>query len=435
MKPVNYRSGLHIDASGRCYLIGPENHERLGAASTQAARIPLGDLQQVHYHVVSPGSQIAMAGNLEHFDNAFEIISFIGSTKRSGTLELWSDRARFRLQFSEGALSSASTTDRGDRIGQILHRRGCITTPTLARERQRALTCQRPLGNHLLDEQIITKEQLLAALEQQVNDITLSILLLEKGDFIFSVTHAAQSNQPFELDVNHVLMDSLRRMDEIGAMQARLDEQPWGRLCFRKSANHTAVSDTDTVRNDVLQTLSTPVRFEELCERVAHSKRVVLETLWGLFGDRIVQFAEPTVAPASIAPAAAVTVPPRAGGPASEPDALAEFRDLLRQLHLTLKRLGESHALPRALDRFQQFYGYTSLFRGVRIDSFGNLDLKSLKINLEAVDSRPNAVVYAARALDEFVAFVILALRARLSAQDRKRYLARSKQILKTATR
>ena len=147
------------------------------------------------------------------------------------------------------------------------------------------------------------------------------------------------------------------------------------------------------------------------------------------------QFAEPTVAPASIAPAAAVTVPPRAGGPPSEPDALAEFRDLLRQLHLTLQRLGESHALPRALDRFQQFYGYTSLFRGVRIDSLGNLDLKSLKINLEAVDSRPNAVVYAARALDEFVAFIILALRARLSAQDRKRYLAKSKLILKTVTR
>ena len=99
-------------------------------------------------------------------------------------------------------------------------------------------------------------------------------------------------------------MDSLRRMDEIGNMQARLDEQPWGRLCFRKPTNQTAISETGTVRRDVLQTLSTPVRFDELCERVAHSKRVVLETLWGLFGDRIVEFAEPTVAPASIAPAA-----------------------------------------------------------------------------------------------------------------------------------
>ena len=51
-------------------LQAPENGERL----------PLGDVQQVHYHVVSPGAQIAMAGNLEHFDNAFEIISFIGTS-------------------------------------------------------------------------------------------------------------------------------------------------------------------------------------------------------------------------------------------------------------------------------------------------------------------------------------------------------------------
>ena len=185
----------------------------------------------------------------------------------------------YETQFHAGDLVNASTTDRGDRIGQILHRRGYVTTPALARERQQALTRQRPLGNHLLDKNLITKKQLIGALQQQVRDITLNMLLLEKGDFIFTVNTAAKINKPFALNVNHVLMDNLRRMDELAAMQAKLEEQPWGRLCYRKTNGDEAKGRTDMVQRDLLQTLSTPARFEELCDRVAHSRRVVLEAL------------------------------------------------------------------------------------------------------------------------------------------------------------
>ena len=78
-------------------------------------------------------------------------------------------------------------------------------------------------------------------------------------------------------------MDNLRRMDELAAMQTKLEEQPWGACPYRKTNGDEANHRTDMVQRDVLQTLSTPARFEELCDRVAHSRRVVLEALWSLF--------------------------------------------------------------------------------------------------------------------------------------------------------
>ena len=66
-----------------------------------------------------------------------------------------------------------------------------------------------------------------------------------------------------------------------------------------------------------------------------------------------------------------------------------------------------------------QFYGYTSLFHGVRLNDLGALDLESLHINLRQLTDVQDPDAYARRALGDFVRFAVVALRGYFTQKRR----------------
>jgi len=417
--------GIHLDSDGRCYLIGNEHQARL-ARKEDGANLP-SDVPVIDYSTLAPGRRIALAGNLASFDNAFEILGFLAGARRTGSITFWGGRAQHSIDLNGGRLVGASTSARGDRIGQILYRMGALSDADLTQQSQAARKAGRPLGNYLVNSERIQPQQLLSALKQQLKDIILSIVSLDAGDFVFTVETSSASSPLLELDVNPALMEALQRLDELRSVEARFDGPR--QLKLQRAALMPSSARTSPVLLDLLDALAEPCTLAELCERVTHSRRAVLEGLYEGFQRNYIGTSEPTVAPAIMAPVTKPVMDQRG----IDERVLQPFQSLLKHLYSSVGQSGDPHAGQRTLKGFQQFYGYTSLFKGVRIDENGLIDIKSLKINLQTVDVTPNHMLYAARALDDLVTFSTLALRTRLKPAERRRFTANAKTLLRAA--
>ena len=96
----------------------------------------------------------------------------------------------------------------------MLFRLGKITDNTLSKI-ELYIEPNRHIGEVLIDNGLITKSQLLEALEFQRREITLSIFSAFDGEFSFDEMTAGEANQgQSNLDVNQLIADGIRRMDE-----------------------------------------------------------------------------------------------------------------------------------------------------------------------------------------------------------------------------
>jgi len=216
---------LDIDAHGR---VLPQSDEARRALADRAGRFALlpsaGDLL-VARRTPAAGGPIArprciLAGDLAAVPIG-DLVAFVHQSKLSGSLTVSAAGVERALAFQGGEVRSAQSTAPGERVGEVAVRLGFLGEAALAE----ALRGPRPVGKALVDRGFISENDLWKCLHEQVTAVFHAILLLPAGVFALVDEDAAERPAtPLSVSTQSLLMDGIRRVDEMGLFRARIPD-------------------------------------------------------------------------------------------------------------------------------------------------------------------------------------------------------------------
>ena len=179
-----------------------------------------------------------LTGELEHLP-IVDVIQLIHSTRKSGTLNVYSRKGEGQLVFNNGYIVSATHSSERLKIGRILLESKIINQEEL----EKALTIQelsgddrKPLIATLLEHCGLSKDAAYKALETLIEMTVVEMISWTRGIFTMDVDEIAVADdyrylprqlQTVSLDTQMVLMDALRIFDEkVHTGEIELSEEP-----------------------------------------------------------------------------------------------------------------------------------------------------------------------------------------------------------------
>ena len=179
-----------------------------------------------------------LTGELEHLP-IVDVIQLIHSTRKSGTLNVYSRKGEGQLVFNNGYIVSATHSSEKLKIGRIMLEGKIINEEEL----ERALAIQelsgddrKPLIATLLDHCGLSKDAAFKALETLIEMTVVEMISWTRGIFTMDVDeinvaddyrYLPKQLQTVSLDTQMVLMDALRIFDEkVHAGEIELSEEP-----------------------------------------------------------------------------------------------------------------------------------------------------------------------------------------------------------------
>jgi len=156
-----------------------------------------------------------LAGTIAREGHLIDIIGFISSSQWSGTLTAWCAGTRRELFFDKGSLRMATSNERSDRLGELMHRLGKITKSQLD-EAVRDIGPDARIGEVLIRRGTCTATEIFKMIHTQVEEMFYATLVLGSGEFRF-VEGLDLGDLPafISLDTNNLLLEGVRRIDEM----------------------------------------------------------------------------------------------------------------------------------------------------------------------------------------------------------------------------
>ncbi|RMG95632.1 MAG: DUF4388 domain-containing protein [Candidatus Dadabacteria bacterium] len=149
-----------------------------------------------------------LEGTLSYRDLA-HLLQVVGSSKKSGVLEIRHEDRVARLVFREGRLIRAESNQRHPELGELLVRAGALSPPDL----QRALTLQRAtgedrrLGTLLCEEFGVAPETIQEVLARQFREIVFDVLRWPGGAFRFEFGAPDEVMDRFSLNPSAFILE------------------------------------------------------------------------------------------------------------------------------------------------------------------------------------------------------------------------------------
>jgi hypothetical protein len=153
-----------------------------------------------------------------------EVFNFLDQGRRTGVLLSRVGDIDRALVMIEGDIAWGCSTSPGEKLGELLARTGMADRERIeAALREQGAAPERRLGQLLVDKGVLTADELDGALRQQCVEIFLGLLVAREGSFVFlrGVDRAALP-VVFELKTQAMLLDGLRRLDEMKLYRTRV---------------------------------------------------------------------------------------------------------------------------------------------------------------------------------------------------------------------
>jgi hypothetical protein len=211
-----------IDAHGR---LVPHSDEARRALADRAGRFLLlpsvGDLLLARRTPAiggtAPGPRCTVAGDLGGLPIA-DFLGFVHHSRLSGVLTVSADGAERSIAFKDGEVRSARSTAACERLGEVAIRLGLATEAQLAR----AAASGRPLDRALAEEGGLSANDVWKCLHEQLTAVFHGILLSPAGTFALVDEDPAEPSAPLSVSTQSLLMEGLRRIDELSLFAARI---------------------------------------------------------------------------------------------------------------------------------------------------------------------------------------------------------------------
>jgi hypothetical protein len=157
---------------------------------------------------------MSLAGNLRTMALP-DILQWIATGQKSGTLHLERRGIEKRIVYAEGLIVTSWSNDPRESLGQFLMRDRLVTEEQLFKALLHQEERGSLLGAIIVGEHIITEEQLKHALQQKTEETIYDLFLWPEGEFEFKEGEGAgdilvQTAIPITL----VIMEGIRRVDE-----------------------------------------------------------------------------------------------------------------------------------------------------------------------------------------------------------------------------
>jgi hypothetical protein len=167
---------------------------------------------------------MALEGFLQEFGLA-DILQLIYFQKKTGVLLIEGKDNKIKLTIVNGNITGLESENRAEeeRLGRILVKKGLLTSENL----KSALDLQKEenarLANILYKKGIVPKETLIETIQHQITDTLSLIFTWHEGRYEFIPQEKAPSELPVTIDTQHLLMDSLKTVDEWSVVEGRLN--------------------------------------------------------------------------------------------------------------------------------------------------------------------------------------------------------------------
>jgi hypothetical protein len=166
----------------------------------------------------APRPRCVLAGDLSGFP-IVDFVAFIHQSRVTGVLTVASDGAERAITFKDGEVRSAESSAHGERLGEVAVRLGLATEPQLAAVQASG----QAIGRALVAKGVLTPNDLWKCVHEQVGEVFHAILLAREGIFfLLDEEHAERTGAALTVNTQALLMDGIRRIDEMSLFRARI---------------------------------------------------------------------------------------------------------------------------------------------------------------------------------------------------------------------
>ncbi len=144
-----------------------------------------------------------------------EVLQWVTIGRKTGSLAFVKDKTKIHLFLQEGKIISSRSNDPTKQLGQFLLFQGKITEPQLKRAFELHLQTRVVLGKILVQEKMVSQEEIEQALITRTEEVIYDLFLWEDGYFHFSSSgYNLEELILIKVDINSLLFEGIRRKDE-----------------------------------------------------------------------------------------------------------------------------------------------------------------------------------------------------------------------------
>jgi predicted transcriptional regulator len=191
---------------------------------------------------------MALEGSLRDFGLA-DILQLIFFQRKTGVLNLEGKLDKIRLLFIDGHIVGAESKRRmeANRLGKVLTKKGLLKEEELQAMLEEQKKSNLKLGSFLVRKGIIKKEDVEETLTGQIKETIIQIFNWKEGTYEFTPQSIPPDKDiPISIDTQHLLMESLRIVDEWTLIEGKITLDTF----FRKKTDD--VSELGEEERDIL---------------------------------------------------------------------------------------------------------------------------------------------------------------------------------------
>ncbi|HEX7154531.1 MAG TPA: DUF4388 domain-containing protein [Thermoanaerobaculia bacterium] len=232
-------------------------------------------------------STAALQGSLSSFQLP-EVLTFLATTRKTGTLTVASDAKEGYVYFDDGALIYAGSNQEQFRLGNILLRKRRITSQQRDRIDELMRRDGGRFGQLAVQHGILTEAQLRDFLKVQVSEIVYDCFVWNGGTFAFAEeTVLPPYAVTISIDLTNLIMEGARRIEE---WEQCLQLLPDKTAVFRVVATPKDEKITLTADEWKILFLINGVRsLEELCHDADDDPFGVYRIMYGLLANKLIE--------------------------------------------------------------------------------------------------------------------------------------------------
>ncbi len=157
---------------------------------------------------------MSLSGNLKTMDLA-ELLQWVTIGRKTGAMAFIRNKTKNNIFFRDGQIISSRSNEPTKQLGHFLLFQGKITESQLKRALEIQQQTRAVLGNILVQQGVVSKENVVRALIMRTEEVIYDLFLWEDGYFHFTADGFNLDELiQIRIDVNAVIFEGVRRKDE-----------------------------------------------------------------------------------------------------------------------------------------------------------------------------------------------------------------------------
>ncbi|HSE43567.1 MAG TPA: DUF4388 domain-containing protein [Acidobacteriota bacterium] len=371
---------------------------------------------------------LSIRGSLEE-SSLPELLRSVTRSHETGVLTCFIHDAVKAIYIQEGQIIFASSTNPDDRLGESLLKHGTVPLKPLL-EASRIVKTGRRLGSVLCDMNVLTPEDLVEGVRQQIRDIILSLFKVVKGGYELAFKEV-DTHEMILLNISteDIIFDGVKSIDKWHRIHKGLGPLH-GKLIPTEEASKIILNLTLDADEQHLFSLCQKGQFtiEEICTMSYMSDFDTCRHLWAFMMVGVLN-AQDTPERHETDAVAATAV---------SADMEYEFHDLVENYNDLFAHVYD-YAFNRVEDKAEGIakkameqvqLSVPQLFGNIALDSYGRIDSDSLMRNMMAISS-DGKLEMVAGALEEILYALLYEVGSYFGSEDQKKLTQEVQSIRK----